>query len=107
MSETARADRAKVTEELEPGESSKAPVATSEAIQEAVRRVLPSMIEENVRRVLPSVFEERVRELMPSLVEDLAQEYGLSTEVAGLLHLLGSKSDDSHEDLLSKGAHAL
>jgi hypothetical protein len=85
-----------------PNLSSESPIAVSEVVQEAVRRVLPSMIEEKLRQVLPSIFEEGVRELMPCLVEDLAEEYGLSTEVAGLLHLAASKSNDRHEDLLRK-----
>jgi hypothetical protein len=104
MSETTKAERANMTSGLDFGntDTSEVVIAMPEAVQEAVRQALPSMVEAKVREIVPPVVEERVRELMPSLVEDLAEGYGLSTEVTGLLHLVASKSNDSHEALLRK-----
>jgi hypothetical protein len=78
MSETAKAEWAKMAEELEPGESSK-------------------LLEK-----MPEIVEQAVQNALPSAIDRLAEKLGLSSEALGLLRLLAGRSNASYEDTLKK-----
>jgi hypothetical protein len=78
MNETVKTKGAEITKELSSGQSSQLDALMAEAVEKAVRNVLPSLIERTLH------------------------EIGYSNVVLGLLQLLAAKSNDSYDDLLRK-----
>ena len=56
----------------------------------------------NLVALVPELVEQAVDKALPPALDRVLQKMGYSSEVAGLLHLLAAKSDDSREDLLRK-----
>jgi hypothetical protein len=78
MSETAKAEWAKMAEELDPRQS--------------------SMLLEK----MPEIVEQAVQNALPSAIDRLTQKLGLSSEALALLRLLAGRSNESYEDALRK-----
>jgi hypothetical protein len=57
---------------------------------------------ERQSRMMPEMLERALRNALPSALDRLAEEFGLSNLVLGLLHLIAARSNDSYDDILRK-----